>query len=208
MTTKVFNLIILDESGSMMSIRKEAVDSVNETFQTIRAAQEKHEDQEHYITFVSFNDDVSTVYDCVPCAEVKDITGADYRPRCCTALYDAMGQSITALASKVVDGDRVLVTVVTDGCENSSREYSGKAVKALVEDRKEAGWVFAYIGANHDVEEVAATISITNTMKFHATSAGMKHMSAGVSGCRMRFFDRIAEKDFNAAEENGNFFNE
>ena len=47
MKTKIFNLIILDESGSMMSIKKEAIDSVNETVQTIRAAQQKHTDQDH-----------------------------------------------------------------------------------------------------------------------------------------------------------------
>ena len=57
MKTRIFNLIILDESGSMMSIKKEAIDSVNETLQTIRAAQKKHEDQEHYVTLVTFNND-------------------------------------------------------------------------------------------------------------------------------------------------------
>lgn len=66
MKTKVFNLIILDESGSMYSIKKEAIDSVNETVQTICAAEKKNEDQEHFISFVTFNDDVKKVYDCIP----------------------------------------------------------------------------------------------------------------------------------------------
>ena len=55
MKTRIFNLIIIDESGSMQSIKKEAIDSVNETFQTIRSAQKKHEDQEHYVSLVTFN---------------------------------------------------------------------------------------------------------------------------------------------------------
>ena len=42
MKTRIFNLLILDESGSMSSIEKQAVDSVNETLQSVRAAQEKY----------------------------------------------------------------------------------------------------------------------------------------------------------------------
>ena len=49
--TQVYNLVILDKSGSMDSIRKEAVDGYNETLGSIRAAQLKHLDsQEHYIS--------------------------------------------------------------------------------------------------------------------------------------------------------------
>ena len=36
---RVFNLIILDESGSMETIAEQAVSGLNETFQTISAAQ-------------------------------------------------------------------------------------------------------------------------------------------------------------------------
>ncbi len=97
MKTRVFNLIILDESGSMSSIKKEAIDSVNETVQTICRAQKKHEDQEHFVTLVTFNDDVKTVYECVKAEEVRELTAETYQPNCCTALYDAMGMSLIAL---------------------------------------------------------------------------------------------------------------
>lgn len=49
MKTKVLNLIILDENGSMQCIKKEAIDSVNETVQTICSAEKRNEDQEHFI---------------------------------------------------------------------------------------------------------------------------------------------------------------
>ena len=45
MKTKIYNLIIIDESGSMQSIKQPTIDSVNETIQTIRSAQKKHENQ-------------------------------------------------------------------------------------------------------------------------------------------------------------------
>ena len=208
MKTRIFNLIIIDESGSMQSIKKAAIDSVNETIQTIRSAQKKHEDQEHYVSLVTFNDDVKTVYECVPVDEVKELTAETYQPDCCTALYDAMGISLNALRKKVAEDDKVLVTVVTDGYENASKEYSGKAIKALVDELKGKGWVFAYIGANQDVEAVAATISITNVMQFDATPLGTAAMGARVASARGRLFDRIADCCFSAAEANEDFFDE
>ena len=210
MKTRIFNLIIIDESGSMQSIKKAAIDSVNETIQTIRSAQKKHEEQEHYVSLVTFNDDVKTIYECVPANEVKELTTETYQPDCCTALYDAMGISLNALRKKVAEDDKVLVTVVTDGYENASKEYSGKAIKALVDELKAKDWIFAYIGANQDVEAVAATISITNVMQFEATPLGTAAMGARVGSARTRLFDRIADLgcDFCAAEANEDFFDE
>ena len=206
MKTRIFNLIIIDESGSMQSIKTAAIDSVNETIQTIDSAQRNNDDQEHYVSLVTFNNNVKTVYECVPVDEVKELTTTTYRPRCSTALYDAMGISLNALRAKVAKEDKVLVTVVTDGYENASVEYSGTAIKALVEELKTQGWIFAYIGANQDVEEVAAKISISNTLSFKATKAGVKGMSDIVSSSRARLYSDMSDEDFNADEANKKFF--
>lgn len=208
MKTRIFNLIILDESGSMQSIKRAAIDSVNETIQTIRMAQAKHVGQDHYVTFVTFHDDVKTICECVHCNEVKELTSKDYTPQCCTALYDAMGMSLTALQPKVASGDKVLVTIVTDGYENSSKEYSGQAIKALVDELKAKGWVFAYIGANQDVEKVAAAISITNVLNFEATHKGTMSMTERALRSREALYRRMSESGFNADEANCNFFEE
>ena len=208
MKTRIFNLIIIDESGSMQSIKPAAIDSVNETIQSISAAAEKYEDQEHIVSLVTFHDDVKTVYECVPVKEVKELTAETYQPKCCTALYDAMGMSLNALRPKVAEADKVLVTVVTDGYENASKEYNGKAIKALVDELKAKGWVFAYIGANQDVEAVAATISITNVLNFEATNIGTACMSERVVKGRTRWFDKIAQGVSSAVEDNCDFFNE
>ena len=208
MKTRIFNLIIIDESGSMQSIKTAAIDSVNETIQTIRSAQKKHENQEHFVSLVTFNDDVKTIYECVPVDEIKELTSETYQPDCWTALYDAMGISLNALRPKVAENDKVLVTVVTDGEENASREYSGKAIKALVDELKAKGWVFAYMGANQDVEAVAATISITNVMHFEASDCGMKKLSGTLGKSRSRWFSKIAQGMSSAVEDNCDFFNE
>lgn len=208
MKTRISNLIIIDESGSMQSIKRAAIDSVNETIQTIRSAEQKHPEQEHYVSLVSFNDDVKTIYDCVEVEQVKEINDETYQPSCCTALYDAMGISLSKLRKRVAESDKVLVTVVTDGYENASKEYSGKAIKALVDELKAKGWVFAYIGANQDVEAVAATISITNVIQFEANPSGTQEMTARVNRGRNRLYESIAADHFDSKSANESFFDE
>ena len=199
--TKIYNLIIIDESGSMGCIRQQAMDSVNETIQTIRAAQERNENQEHFVSLVTFNETVTTVNNCTPVNEVKELTYETYQPDCCTALYDAMGISLNALRKKVSKGDKVLVTIVTDGYENASQEYSCAAIKALVEELKAEGWVFAYLGANQDAEKVAFSMSIDNAMSWKSTREGTVHMSRKLNNSRARWYDDAARnrertKDF------------
>ena len=190
----------------MLSIKNEAINNVNESLQTILKAQKENPDQEHYVTFVSFNNRHKTIWDRIPATEAKTITENDYNPSCSTALYDAMGFSLNELHSNVAHNDRVLVTIVTDGMENASREYNGNAIKILVDELKAKGWVFAYMGANHDVEAAAAHISITNIMKFQATAEGTSMMSNRSNNSRERLYRRMSEEDFNSQEANHNFF--
>lgn len=194
MKKRVFNLIILDESGSMSSIERQAIDGVNETVQTIRAAQKKHPEQEHYVTLVSFNsDEVKTIYDKTEAERVEELSEKQYQPSCGTPLYDAMGNALTKLRKSVADDDVVLVTVITDGYENASHEYNAASIKSLVESLKAKGWIFTYIGANQDVEKVASTISITNTLSFSASAVGTRQMFATEKKARTRLFDRLAD---------------
>lgn len=184
-TVTVHNLIILDESGSMTSIRQQALSGANETINTIRNAQQDHPEQRHRLTFVTFDShgaqDVRTLIDDQPIDGVKDLTEKDYRPNGCTPLYDAMGMSLTALEAKCQPDDQVLVTIITDGLENSSHEYSGKAVKSIVKLLRDKGWVFAYIGANQDAVEVASDLNISNAMNFEADAYGTSTMFCKLS---------------------------
>ncbi len=170
--TRFYNLIIVDESGSMTSLKQATLSGVNETINTIRQAQKDYADtQEHFLTLVTFDSgtkrqNVRTLIDCEPIEKVKDFK--KYAPWGSTPLYDAMGRSITHLRDRIKNDDNAsaVVTVLTDGMENSSREWSAKALRQLIEQLKEEGWSFSYMGSAHDVKSVSDLLAIDNAIEF------------------------------------------
>ena len=194
--TQIFNLVILDKSGSMSSIREATISGLNETINGVRMAQEKYaNEQEHYFTLHTFcSCEQKQVLDCLPIDQVRDLTHEDYQPCCCTPLYDAIGIALNNLKqrTKHLDNYAVVVTIITDGYENASKEYSGKEVARLISDLREEGWAFAYMGADHDVEEVAKSMNITNTRRFDHTADGTTEGMAFDSKKRIEFYDHVA----------------
>ena len=194
--TQVYNLVILDKSGSMESIRKEAIDGYNETLGAIRAAQLKHLDtQEHFVSLAAFCDcGIDMIYDKTPIKDADKLTKEKYEPCCCTPLFDAIGKTVKKLKADIKDIEdaAVLVTIITDGYENSSKEWTGPAIKKLIDDCKEDGWMFSFIGAGEDVVKVATTISITNTVVWEQTTEGTKEMFENENAAQGRFYDKMA----------------
>lgn len=194
MKNSVYNVVILDKSGSMSDMRRQAVGCVNETFGCIRTANKQNEEQSHFVTFVQFcGCDLRTIYENTPIDQVSDITLKDFNPCCSTPLYDAIGNVCTALHAKVKDDPTisVAVTIITDGYENSSREFTTKSIKALIESYKSEGWLFAYAGADHDVESVAFSLSIDHHLQFEKTDESIKHMSGAMAEGRMSWCNRV-----------------
>ena len=192
----VYNVIILDKSGSMSSIARQAVDGVNETIGSIKSAQEKNPDQQHMVTLVAFcGCELKTIYDNTPVAEVKPLTDKDYRPCCMTPLYDAVGSTITRVHTLKGNDENslALVTIITDGYENASREFSLKALKSLIDSYKEQGWQFTYIGADHDVEEVAFSLHIDHSLQFDKSEEGTQMMFAKERRSRLRWMERMED---------------
>ena len=177
----IYNVIILDESGSMSSIYKETLLSMNEVLGGIRKNQEEYPDQKNFVTIVTFEGNgisgIKLRRDRVPIETIANFTEKDYQPGGCTPLYDAMGKTLNELEGLVHEDDRVMATIITDGYENASEEYSGKTIKALVDRLREKGWTLAYIGANQDAVEVAKDLHINNALDFCATGEGVAMMS-------------------------------
>ena len=55
------------------------------------------------------------------------------------------------------------------------------------------GWIFAYIGANQDVEKVASSMGIRNSLCFEATPEGTKEMFKMESESRNELFCCMGE---------------
>ena len=175
-TVRVFNLIIVDESGSMSIIRKQAFTGMNETLETVRQMQEKFPDQEQRVTLVTFDTGHTTWhYDNTPAAQTKNLDWKAYNPGGGTPLYDAMGMAISKVNAQIEEGDNVLVTVITDGEENSSEEWTLKMIRTMIEKLKKQNWTFTLIGTdNLDVEGMARSFAIDEHLEFKQTEAGTK----------------------------------
>lgn len=194
--TPVYSLVILDKSGSMESIRKEAIDGYNETLGTIRAAQLKHMDtQRHYVSLAAFcSCGIDMIYDKTPIKDADKLTPEKYQPCCCTPLFDAIGTTIRKLRKDIKDcpDAAVLVTIITDGYENDSKEWTGPAVKKLIDKCKAEGWMVSFIGAGEDVVKVATTISVTNTVVWEKTSEGTRDIFRNENEAQSRYYDKMA----------------
>lgn len=196
--SRIYNLLIVDESGSMSHLRQSTLSGINETLNTIRSAQKEFADtQEHYVTLVTFDSggnrhDVRTIIDCEPIGNVGEFN--DYQPNGCTPLYDAMGNSIVQLQSKMKGDPKAtaLVTVLTDGLENSSREWDAKAVRQLIERLTEEGWSFSYMGSAHDVKSVTDLLSIHNVMEFSHDDLGSANTWERERGSKMAYYRKMS----------------
>ncbi len=195
---EVHNLIILDESGSMEPIKKNIIKGFNEIVQTIKGIEKQFPEQEHFISLVSFNGLGNKMLHFIdPVSKLEQIDARRYNPDASTPLYDAMGFSMNKLR-KVLEGRRdynVLVTILTDGEENSSREFSGATIKKLIEELKESRWTFTYIGTDHAVEEFAVSISINNSMTFQKDDEGIQQMFASERQARMAYSSKIRDNE-------------
>ena len=112
--------------------------------------QEKKNKYSTSITTILFSDQYSILHDRVDVKKMKKLTNKEYFVGGCTALYDALGNTIHSFESK--DTDKVLFIIITDGYENASREYRKEDIKKLIEKHKD--FEFIFVGA--DIDSYAA----------------------------------------------------
>lgn len=195
---QVHNLIILDESGSMESIKSSIISGFNELVQTIKSSAALYPEQEHFISFVSFNGMGRKLLHFIdPVELLEKIDDSLYQPNASTPLYDAMGYSLNKLKqiTQSLIHFNVLVTILTDGEENSSREYNKTQINSLVIELKKQKWTFTYIGTDHEVEKVAQSLSINNTMRFEKNEESIKMMFEKEKHSRMVYMRKIRHNE-------------
>ena len=129
MKTQFFNLIILDESGSMSGVTQQTINGCNETINTIISSQKDYPDtQEHFVSIYAFQSGGRPsryIIKNMPSDKVKHITHEDYEPYGCTPLFDAVGSTLADLKKHTQNLENAVgcITIITDGEENSSKEF-------------------------------------------------------------------------------------
>ena len=202
---RVFNLLVVDESGSMAIIQKQALMGINETLETIGKMQKTHKDMEQHVTLINFDSShTRLIFDNVLATDIHTLGKNDYRPGGGTPLYDAIGMGIAKINAQTTDDDSVLVTIITDGEENCSEEYNLKMIKNLIEKLKKQNWTFTFIGTdNLDVEGMAADMGIDNHLQFSEDEEGTKEMFMREKRSRIRFNRYMAKE---CAMRTGSYF--
>lgn len=168
-------VFIVDKSGSMYNLADDTIGGFNSVIEEQKAPDKKGN---VYVTTVMFNHGREKIHDGKNIKDIAPLTRKDYRPSGCTALLDAVGNTILELSSDdKVKEHRVMVVIITDGYENASREFNREQVKNLiVQKQKDCGWEFVFLGANIDSVKAAGGIGIAPEFAkdFHATSKGMR----------------------------------
>lgn len=191
---KTFIAMILDETGSMSHRRQTAIDSTNEF---VNAHKEIKDCYMSLITFDKRNnflnmqdapavESVRFVYENTEAKEVPALTEAQYNPCGMTNLYDAIGMTIQRMDAmiKTHDDPVVIVMVNTDGEENSSTEFTGPAVRDMIDEKKKAGWQFVFIGEELDAKRtstLATSLNITGDMTINVSAVNKSAVFRGLA---------------------------
>jgi hypothetical protein len=144
--------VILDRTGSMESIREDTIGGFNAFLK-----QQKAEPGIATLTLVQFDsqDPYEVIHRFKPIGEIPELTRETYVPRASTPLLDALGRGINDLEAglgELKEEDcpaKVVVVVVTDGQENSSREFRKDQIEKMVKERTEkSSWQFVFLSAD------------------------------------------------------------
>lgn len=131
-------------------------------------------------------------------ATVRHISREDYCPDGCTPLLDAVGSTLSELKAVAATHEDAtgIITIITDGMENSSVQYDSRQVANLISQFKEMGWTINLIGANIDVMALGNKLNIDNNLSFSASVEGTRDMWNEYKECQSRRMDdMVAELD-------------
>jgi uncharacterized protein YegL len=178
--------VILDKSGSMASKLKDVVEGFNAYVDGL--AQE--DKVEYLFSLTLFDTQVAYRHVAIPLSQVRRLDAKSYLPGGNTALNDAIGITVRKIDADAPQVDKVVTVIMTDGEENSSREWTLDAVKALIGQKESEGtWTFIFLGAAPDAWDQgraygipAANVAFYDVNKYQdafvCTAAGTNELAA------------------------------
>jgi hypothetical protein len=173
MKTIIYNLII-DESGSMIDSKKSTLESINHQLDTIKKLAIKHEGQiQYFVSLSTFNDSIKQRFHARQVEKLDQYKWMNYSPYGSTALLDAIGYSIAQVKinAKKINGKgvEVVMVILTDGYENSSKDFSLTKISKKIRKLEDNGqWKFIFLGADIDVFNTINSLNIKslNSIEF------------------------------------------
>lgn len=192
-------IFILDMSGSMGHLTKDTIGGFNAMIE-----KQKEVEGTANVTLVCFDDRYLKPYDNIPIEEVPQLTNDVYYPSGMTALYDAVGRTIDEVGKRLYDTpeeerpEKVIISITTDGHENSSQEYTFDRLKSMIKHQQDVyNWEFIFLGA--DITAVNHAIDLGISPSFASTwttsSAGMASHTEGLSKAMSNIRDEAYVKD-------------
>ena len=169
-------IVIADRSGSMQAIKDDAIGGFNTFIEEQRKVKGDAE-----VTLVLFDTEYEVPYKSKDLKIVDNLDDETFIPRGMTALYDAIGKTIATLKEERADKNdktlpkKVFFVIITDGQENSSREFNHKTVMDMVKECKDKGWEFVFLCADEaGLKDGAEIFGKVSTHSFTADAKGMK----------------------------------
>jgi Mg-chelatase subunit ChlD len=179
--------LVVDRSGSMQAIRDDAQGGVNAFI-----ADQAREPGEALLTLVEFDTQYDFVHRGVP---IDQVPPYELVPRGGTALLDAIGRAVNETGARLAampEAARpglVIFVVMTDGEENSSREFSRDRIRQMIEHQQsQYNWQFTFLGANQDAFAQAGSMGMAaaGAANFSPIQVAHAYTAAGAKVARMR----------------------
>ena len=126
-------------------------------------------EEETRVTTILFDNFFEILHDRIDLQDLPTLTEKDYFVRGSTALYDAVALGINKIVNvqkqTKQDGraDKVIMVIITDGYENSSRETNAAMLHKMIDGCKKDGWEFLFLGADIDAQAAAGAIGIESS---------------------------------------------
>lgn len=167
-------VFILDRSGSMKDLQNDTISGFNSLIE-----KQKKEPGRTIVTTALFDNEYILVHENSDIQDVKELTLKDCYARGTTALYDAIGNTIDKVGlylHQLPEDQRpkkIVVTIITDGEENASREFTQHQIKEMIKHQTEKyNWEFIYLGANVDSYTNAQNLYINTYSDYTPSSVG------------------------------------
>ena len=194
--------IVVDRSGSMVSLQNELISGLNAFCE-----EQKNTSPNSRLICTRFDNIVELVLETDSLNNFRRFSSDDFVPRGMTSLHDAVKDMVSRIEANVTSNnieetDLPIIVILTDGAENSSLT-SREEIAAIVKAKRNLGWKFIFMGANQDALEVGSSMGMNrdNCMTYSANPETQDSLwRAASNNCTRMRTDSSVDEGFTQEE--------